>query len=538
MLRLLIVDDEPDIADGLQTLLQDRFPFELELYKAYSGKSALEWLKRGKFDIVLTDIRMPALSGLELHKHIRSLWPRCKVVFLTGHSEFDYVYEAIHYDNTSYLLKTEGHETILETIGKLMEDIAGEQQIEGLVAKAMQQMEQTLPLLQNELLSDLLHGEAFDTQGRSEQFEELRISLDPKRPVLLMMGKLMGRDSGTRQTGKAQLHAGMHAIEEQYGYPHLHMKYIFVDKDTLVWFVQPAASHPDERSEVLAPWSGILLAIREYAENAEAACLRSFGISLFCLLDRSPCEWEDIADRWAMLQHEYQRQSGERNGVVQVAFDELELYRTKMLRKSDLLGEYLATGQAEAFNSVWKHFTAEPMRLDAVHSAISLVFLRHIHRFNLQDRLSDRMDLSVIMQPSDVQLEPAYWLDYYDRLASTIFDLQVQDQAERYDRTIDLVKRYIHDHLGEDLSLVRLSEVVEWNPSYLSRAFKKVTGTNVLAYIHETKLKEAKRMLLQPDLRIHEISAELGFISPPHFTRFFKKTSGQTPQDYRSLEER
>ncbi|MCQ6559382.1 response regulator [Paenibacillus mendelii] len=541
MLRLLIVDDEPDIADGLHTMLQERFPMELELYKAYSGKLALEWLRRGKFDIVMTDIRMPALSGLELHKHIRRLWPRCKVVFLTGHSEFDYVYEAIHYDNTSYLLKTEGHETILDTIGKLIENIAGEQQIEGLVAKAMEQMEQTLPLLQNELLGELLHGELFDTRGRSEQFEELRIPLNPQRPVLLMMGKLMGRDSGARQTGKAQLHAGMQAIEEQYGYAHLHMKYIFVDKDTVVWFVQPAAGHAEEQpggqSEEFAPWSGILLAVREYAENAEAACLRSFDISLFCLLDRSPCEWEDIADRWAMLQHEYQRQSGVRNGVVQVEFDETELDRTRMLRKSDLLGEYLATGQTEAFDSVWRLLIAEPMRLESVHAAISLVFLRHIHRFNLHDRLSGHMDLSVLMQPSGSPLDPAAWIDYYDRLASAIFDLQQQDQAERQDRTIDLVKRYIHDHLGEDLSLVRLSEVAEWNPSYLSRAFKKVTGTNVLAYIHEMKLKEAMRMLQQPELKIHEISAELGFISPPHFTRFFKKASGQTPQDYRTLEE-
>lgn len=540
MLRLLIVDDEPDIADGLYTLLQERFPIEFELYKAYSGKSALEWLRRGRFDIVMTDIRMPVLSGLELHKHIRRLWPRCKFVFLTGHSEFDYVYEAIHYDNTSYLLKTEGHEKILDTIGKLAEDIAGEQQIEGLMGKAMQQMEQTLPLLQNELLSELLYDESFDRRSRSNQFEELGIPLDPKRPVLLMMAKLIGLDSGSRQSGKARLHAGMKVIEEQYGYSHLHMKYIFVDKETMVWFIQPAASHLSEPIELeqSALWSDTRLAVREYAENAEAVFQLSFHISLFFLLDRSPCEWDDIADRWAMLEHEYHRQSGDRNGVVQVEFDESELYLAKMLRKTDLFGEYLANGQAEAFDSAWARFKAEPMRMESVYSALSLVFLRHIHRFNLQERLSVRIDLSVLMQPAADQVNLASYMDYYYRLAMTIFEMQQQDQAERRDRTIDLVKSYIHDHLGEDLSLVRLSEIVQWNPSYLSRAFKKVTGTNVLTYIHEAKLKEAMRMLLQPDLKIHEISAALGFISPPHFTRFFKKASGYTPQDYRSLEER
>jgi len=538
MLRLLIVDDEPDIADGLYTLLQERFPFEFELYKAYSGKTALEWLRRGRFDIVLTDIRMPVLSGLELHKHARTLWPRCRVVFLTGHSEFDYVYEAIHYDHTSYLLKTEGHETILDTIGKLAGDIAGEQQIEGLMVKAMQQMEQTLPLLQSELLSELLNGESSDRLSRSDQFEELGIPLDPKRPVLLMMAKLRELNFGSRQAGKAQLHAGMKVIEQQYGYSHLQMKFIFVDKETMVWFIQPAASYLDEQIEESSSWNGILLAVREYAENAEAACLLSFDLSLFFLLDSSPCEWEDIADRWAMLEHEYHRQSGDRNGVVQVEFDETELFRTKMLRKTDLFGEYLANGQADAFNSAWEHFKAEPMRIESIYSALSLVFLRHIHRFNLQERLSLCIDMSVLTQPAADLSDPALYMDYYYRLAMMIFEMQQQDQAERRDRTIDLVKGYIHDHLGEDLSLVRLSEVIQWNPSYLSRAFKKVTGTNVLTYIHEAKLKEAKRMLFQPDLKIHEISAELGFISPPHFTRFFKKASGYTPQDFRALEER
>lgn len=105
-----------------------------------------------------------------------------------------------------------------------------------------------------------------------------------------------------------------------------------------------------------------------------------------------------------MLEHEYHRQSGDRNGVVQVEFGETELYLAKMLRKTDLFGEYLASGQAEAFDSAWARFKAEPMRMESVYSALSLVFLRHIHRFNLQERLSVRIDLSVLMQPQLIKL--------------------------------------------------------------------------------------------------------------------------------------
>ncbi|GGD95055.1 response regulator transcription factor [Paenibacillus nasutitermitis] len=535
MLRLLIVDDEPDIADSLYTLLQERFPFELDLYKAYSGKKALEWLKRGKFDLVLTDIRMPVLSGMELHKHIRRLWPRCRVIFLTGHSEFDYVYEAISHDNTSYLLKTEGHEVILETVHHAISEIEGEQQIEGLMVKAMQHMEQSLPLLQNELLTDLLHGEADDALERGRQFAELRIPLHAEMPVLLMASRLVRTAAALPPVTKAQLHTGMKVILEQYGYSQLQMSYVFIDKNTMIWFVQPAARDTEAGG---MPWDEVPLAVQEVAEHMEIECLQSFATPLLFLLDRSPCGWDEVADRWALLRHELDRQSGNQNGLIQAAFDENEYTRARILRKAEQLGDYLAASQENDFMREWEWFVSQSTQTELIHSSLSLLFLRHMHRFNQQERLAVRTNLQPLLQQAELQMDAEQLLGYYLDLAMVIFELQRQELTERRDHTIERIKQYIQEHLGEDLSLVRLSELVQLNPSYLSRAFKKATGMNLLSYIHETKLKEASRLLLHSDMKIHEISRVLGFVSPPHFTRFFKKASGHPPQDYRNLEER
>jgi len=538
VIRVMIVDDEPDIANSLYTMLQERLPFEAEIYKAYSGKAALEWVWRGKFDIVLTDIRMPVISGLELHKQIRALWPRCKMIFLTGHSEFDYVYEAINHDNTRYLLKTEGHEIILDTVARAALELAEERKLEGLMTQAMLQMEQTMPLMRSELLIDLLHGEEEDQGERAIQFRELAIDLDPNEEVMLMLAKLPSPVHGGRKVTKTQLHAGMKIMMEQYGYAWLRMSYVFVDKDTMAWFLQarkmPADGEIPEGEED-SP-RDIPLAIRELAENMAGASFELFDFHLSFVLDPTPCPWTEVADRWVVLQQAQGRQVQEQSGLIEADTDSAERDRARLLRKSDRLGHCLADNQEETFVAEWQRLWKEEANVstELFSAAFSLVFLRHIFSFNLQERLAAIVDLTPLWGQAKNRSEPEQLRAYYELLARHIFECQQREHREKREQTIEGIKQYILAHLGEDLSLVRLSEEVGLNPSYLSRMFKKATGQNVLAYIHETKRAAAQHMLCNTDRKIQDISAELGFISPPHFSRFFKKATGMSPQDYRN----
>ena len=102
MKRLLIIDDEPYIVNSIYELFLENKQMELDIYKAYSGMEALELLKKAKIDIVLSDIKMPGMDGLELLKEIHSFWPFCKVIFLTAYDRFDYIHEA-NKDGISYI---------------------------------------------------------------------------------------------------------------------------------------------------------------------------------------------------------------------------------------------------------------------------------------------------------------------------------------------------------------------------------------------------------------------------------------------------
>jgi two-component system response regulator YesN len=114
MFRLLIVDDEPIIANAMYDIISDLKEYDLDIYVAYSGEEAINWMKRTKIDIVLTDVSMPGISGLEIQKIVLEMWPRCKVIFLSGYNDFDFIQSAIRNEGYDYILKTEPEEVVIE----------------------------------------------------------------------------------------------------------------------------------------------------------------------------------------------------------------------------------------------------------------------------------------------------------------------------------------------------------------------------------------------------------------------------------------
>lgn len=213
MYRILIVDDEPIIADGIYDLL-NQTTAELDLYKCYSGEEALDILNRIRIDIVLTDINMPGMDGLQLLEAISRMWPGCKVVFLTGYSSFDYVYKAIRYPNVSYILKTESYKRIVETVEAKMAEIAEEQQLQDLAAKVERQMGTIRHFRQMNYLADLLLGE-MDPSDRDEQLRELGLAFDPALPVALIVGRIDGHESQASYAGKSQRMYSVNIIVEE-----------------------------------------------------------------------------------------------------------------------------------------------------------------------------------------------------------------------------------------------------------------------------------------------------------------------------------
>ncbi|WP_185602314.1 response regulator, partial [Paenibacillus sp. 598K] len=150
------MDDEHYHVDGLTELLRERASDRLEVYGAYSAQEAMDWMEGVKIDIVMSDIAMPGMDGLELQRRIAGLWPHCRVIFLTGYTDFEYIKRAMKHDAVDYLLKTEGEEVILEAVDKAIASLEHQTRSGDALRRAEQQLREQRPVLQREYMLALL----------------------------------------------------------------------------------------------------------------------------------------------------------------------------------------------------------------------------------------------------------------------------------------------------------------------------------------------------------------------------------------------
>lgn len=164
-----------------------------------------------------------------------------------------------------------------------------------------------------------------------------------------------------------------------------------------------------------------------------------------------------------------------------------------------------------------------------LYYTVALVLLSHMNRSELYSLVNEYGKLMRLDEHSSLG-EGIYYLE---RLASDLFERRSTAEKERSSEVIERICDYIHSHLGEDLSLVRLAELHYFNPSYLSRFFKQEQGINLSEYIDQCRAVKAKELLGNEALKIRDVAMYVGYEAHHSFTRFFKKMTGMTPQEYR-----
>jgi two-component system response regulator YesN len=161
--------------------------------------------------------------------------------------------------------------------------------------------------------------------------------------------------------------------------------------------------------------------------------------------------------------------------------------------------------------------------------SVALVLLAGMKRMGPQARVGERERL--LRLDAHASIKEAF--RFLEQTAEELFRFKRMDDRDKTSHVIDRICQYIEDHLGEDVSLVHLAEVHYFNPSYLSRLFKQERGINLSEYIDKCRIRRSKELLKGADLKIREVALLVGYDAAHSFTRFFKKATGLTPQEYR-----
>jgi len=546
MHRILIVDNEPIIVDGLFDLFDEAEDLDLDILKAYSAANAMKQLNQHDVDIVLSDIHMPGMNGLELQQKIKESWPRCKVIFLTGFNDFTYVQTALRNGGADYILKSESDERIVEALKNAIATLAESDEKQRFLVEAKREMELAKPLLQKEFMIGVLDGER---QVTPLLLEERGMPLSYEQPLLLILGRI---DEGIDQYNSADqllmLYA-MHNIAQEY-LVSSSLFPVMYDSTKFVWFLQPKGAET-------ANWLDHIHEIQETLDFIQQTCKQLLKLSISIVTHDKSCTWEAVPSTFSGLLGSFRRGLGLGKEVLLVntatctsasaspspsastAQTQFSMEASAMLpnlRNSlKLMEQYLDNGAYEPYCAVC-HSTLEQatsnytVYLDTYYKIASLI-LSYITRMdNAQETVSSG-ELEGLLR---IEEQPTWEAASYrlQDIVKRLFDNRNLEREENNHLIINRLHQYIHNHLGGDLSLQVLSAVVHLNPSYLSRLYKQLTGHGIAEYITEQKLEKAMNLLKESSLKVHEIAGQIGWESG-YFIKSFKRSTRMTPQEYR-----
>jgi two-component system response regulator YesN len=534
MYSVLLVDDEKIIREGVYELLS-MAELDLDLTMAASAVEALSILEARKIDIVLIDICMPQMSGLELYDVICEKWPHSKMIFLTGHLEFDYVYKV--HKHARYVLKAEEDEKIVEAVRESIEEIENDFLLERITMDHSMHQHRNKYYERMLLLRELVEGSISSSLVTQEMMDQLGVDLDLREELYC----IMIRCAGIRQlTFDRQSFAGgslCRLIEKIY-LENWKGTYLGYNKSLSFLLLQPKSPMPVENA---------LGQLEGYSEMLQKAVTKNLNlpvsiyimyhpvmlrqaISNFSIIrDRmvgmtedeirvGPADEEVCANGNAMpesLQWELSRKvqqldhkfdSMDRNGILSV-ISELQDATKQVASMTNLL-------VLELYCSVSAKVIGFAKKLEFSEDAV------------LRAGIGSLYDIS----------RYGTWIEAFQTLGSVtehIFDHVDISMENKTEDVINRTKTYIKDHLDGDTSLYALSCHVHLCPEHLLRIFKRSEGITILQYINDLKLTKARQLLTETDMQIKDIATALGFTSAGYFGRFFKGKLGVTPNVYR-----
>lgn len=522
--KLLVADDEYWTREKLRSMI-DWEEYGITFMKpAENGEEVLERLKAEAVDILITDINMPFVNGVELVKAVKENYPQVVVFVVSGYDDFQYVKDTLMAGAINYLLKPVSKVDLVNALSNALE-IIGKQE------EDRQQILKSASLLQDREMSLLVEKEPA-----------------PFMPTVLL-------EDGHGMAGCSVMLIKIHELQsymEDYHYDmnllSYHIKHqlkqlvgmekllifnhIFRSNEFII--VTELDSAEQKRIAVLIlehfrreAKSPVTIAVSERAYTIESlhnAYVQSVSVFMTRRFDRESvvmfCDQE--------AQSIQKKVKNRLNQECEMQFKALLKSRNSKALK-ELIMEQI--GLAHCTRAGWGY-----LEVKQTVKRISNLLLDHILQIEqpllaqemenlaeMADKAVERLDERLLCQIIAEQIENA----------DSALAEAMNDAAGSIRDMIRQASAYIDENYFEELTLASLSEKYNVESSYFSRMFKQETGKNLMLYIAERRIEKAKEYMADQNINLTEIAFLTGYDDYTYFSRVFKKITGKSPRDYR-----
>lgn len=539
----MIVDDEASVRDGIEYAMPWN-QLEIEnVYKAASGYEALEILNQHTIDIVVTDIRMPGMSGLELIQTINKRWKGIKCIILSGHAEFQYAQEAIRSQTTDYLLKPVLTQDFIQTVQNVQQKLKEEWEQVSSYKQTMAALYEHRPLLRSNLLNDLFCGRFMAHKQLQDKMKFLEIPFFEGDEFALMVIRLEDEFPDYDISNQYLLeYAVCNITEEIFGQ---HFK-LWSSRDSHDFLVFAIRVDEETVNELTLKENQIENIRQQLIERLADQLQKSVQTYLKGRISLMISNWgrfpDEIRQLYELSISTMRRRIGSDKNFFFTMGDETEaskMYSLDQLYRTPTLMNLLEAGCWDnareklqcIFDEISEKFSDSLEHIVEASQVINATFshMAHQNGRSLMGLISN--DLQSALKGENFRS-----LAQLQNWSFRVLDILEEDMAFNTSnmRKSILVKaqEYIEEHLAEDVSLTTIAEFVHLHPVYFSKVFKLETGKNFSEYLNGVKMNKAAYLLKHSELKIYEVAKMVGYENT-YFMKVFKKHFSITPQEYR-----
>ena len=527
MLKVLIVDDEANICSLIRNLV-DWEGLNLE-YAAerYNGQDALEYIRESKPDIVITDVRMPEMDGLELLKKASSLYrDAISFIIISGYKQFDYAYEAIKHGVVDFLLKPINGDELNATLKRLI------LMREGVAPGALPEALERDHILKKQFLINLLYGTESIKKGDIARINaEYRYKFKEERflacAVQIDNAENMGQVKPSVMAKLTEQYTGRLA---KYCFDAGH----FLQNNT-IWFIlnYPAENSNDIRSVFNPLFSELKGQVKNYplvqltlclgTEEDFAGMAKSMGAAQNAMRGRAILGSDRIIDYSVYEAQPLAKWSGDdkyREGVERAAelVDKIEMLR--------IIDYYFA--EAAPGPEVPPHLILERHE-SMLRYILAQLYTRHAPRD------MENVDWDATLINYDLCNNAKKLVEFIKKTVGDAFDKVLEIKLTQESKIVKVIKQYVEQNYAEQITLEDVSRHVFLSPSYCGTLFKKETGELFSKHLTRVRMEKAKEMLKGYNYSVKEIADIVGFKDFRYFSKLFKNYVGVKPTDYRKL---
>lgn len=505
-MKVLIADDEIFTREGII----EQIPWDelsiTEIQQAYDGLNALDIASAFKPDILLTDVRMPRMDGIELSFKLRELYPSCEIIFMSGYSDKEYLKSAIRLKAVSYVEKPididELETALRNAVTSKSKDIkAKENAKKHMSLELIHKHSSTIEL--KEFFDDQLLSQLMKSNFTSVLIDMLSVETLIKENILNSIENTIVKSG----------YNSMSCFKD--------------DKTLLIHLYWNADKVQLSKQESL---DQLFISVSDYLRNYS-----DFFISVgkqAAAIDKIHESYESATESLTRaFYYNY-------NSIIYPSSAKTPIYKNDE-KLFDTFRQYISQEDKQQALLLIKRLTSDIKKchdtpVNYIKEVYFFLFLELVNfaserKLGLTDNdFNNKMSFEKFSEFRTIDETEAYIIEKTEAIFNYLAQKNIGGNP------ITNILKYIHDNYADlDLSLQKISETTYLTPNYICTIFKNHTGKTINKYILEYRVTKAKEMLRDRNMKINDIADRVGYSDGNYFTKTFRKETGLTPSEYR-----